>query len=227
MIPQSDQTWFFKVTGPESAVDGIAATFRKFVETVEFNDGAPILDDLPGGWQRAGGSKPFRYASINIETPEKQLDLSISNLARQEDWDQEVAMNINRWRGQLGLSESTEKWAERESIKVASADDNAIWVDLVGTPSSGGPPMMGSNDERPNINTACRHDTSPTERITTVAIQIRDARGLAGREESSMRWASFKAGPEDSTVDVSVIPAGGDTRGNVDRWIRQILRRSH
>src|SRR5688572_11637373 len=47
MVPQSDQTWFFKVTGPEQAVGLIAADFRKFVESIEFADGKPVWSELP------------------------------------------------------------------------------------------------------------------------------------------------------------------------------------
>ena len=39
---------------------------------------------------------------------------------------------------------------------------------------------------------------------------------------SSMRWAAFNAGPEDQSAELTVIPAGGDTRGNIERWMGQI-----
>ena len=96
-----------------------------------------MLNDLPVGWRR-GGEKPFRYASIDVETPSKQLDISISQLTRQQDWDEQVSMNVNRWRGQLGLDPSDEKWAEGEEFEIASADSTGIWVDLMGEPGDGG-----------------------------------------------------------------------------------------
>src|SRR5690606_16542280 len=39
---------------------------------------------------------------------------------------------------------------------------------------------------------------------------------------SSMRMASFNVGPEDAEAEITVIPAGGDIRGNVARWLGQI-----
>src|SRR6056297_1463250 len=97
----------------------------------------------------------MRFASVDIATENKQLDLSVSRLARQEDWDEEVSLNVNRWRGQVGLEPSREKWAGAEPMEVPAADGEAVWVDLVGRSSagsasmsapfaSGGSPMMGS-----------------------------------------------------------------------------------
>jgi hypothetical protein len=39
---------------------------------------------------------------------------------------------------------------------------------------------------------------------------------------STMRMAAFDVGPEDATAEITVIPAGGDLRGNVARWIGQV-----
>lgn len=96
MVPSGDQVWFFKVTGPESAVTSIEKSFRQFVENIQFTDGSPELGELPDGW-RKGGDKPMRFASIDVETPGKQLDISVSQLSRLEDYDAMVAMNVNRW----------------------------------------------------------------------------------------------------------------------------------
>lgn len=39
---------------------------------------------------------------------------------------------------------------------------------------------------------------------------------------SAMRWLAFNVGPEDRAAELTVIPAGGDVRGNVRRWLGQI-----
>ncbi len=139
MVPKGDSVWFFKVNGPEAAVDGIESAFRKFVETIQFEDGFPILTDLPEDWTR-GANREMRYATILINTPNKQLDLSVSSLPRQGDWDAQVKMNVNRWRGQQGLASSDDKWAEGEALTVAAADRDGVWVDLLGE-SGGAAPM--------------------------------------------------------------------------------------
>lgn len=37
-----------------------------------------------------------------------------------------------------------------------------------------------------------------------------------------MRMAAFDVGPEEAPAEITVIPAGGDLRGNVARWIGQV-----
>ncbi|TWT76811.1 hypothetical protein CA13_73100 [Planctomycetes bacterium CA13] len=247
MIPQEGQTWFFKVTGPENAITTIEAEFRNFVETVKFSDGSPDLSELPEGW-RIGGEKPMRFASINVNTPEKQLDVSVSSLPKQADWDAEVAMNVNRWRRQIGLPPSTEKWAEGTSIEVASSDESAVWVDLVGEmdatsaapmmggPMSGGPmsggPMMGrmpqddihsgldASSTKPSESRPAAQSNSNSE--PNSKLKYDRPEGWRDGRMSTMRLAAFNVGPEDAAAEITVIPAGGDLRGNVARWLGQI-----
>lgn len=236
MVPHGESTWFFKVLGPQEAVDSIEPAFREFVENVEFDEqGSPELEPLPDNWRR-GPDKPMRFASIDINTPQKQLDLSVSKLTRQEDWDSEVAMNVNRWRGQVGLDSSDEKWAGAEPLDVAAADGPAVWVDLTGRSADGGPSMMApfagrggggagappfaaapSDDDRPSPPTNAPESESASSRLTYDLPE-----GWRLGRKSIMRWAAFDVGPEDSPAEVTVIPAGGDVRGNVARWLGQI-----
>ena len=39
---------------------------------------------------------------------------------------------------------------------------------------------------------------------------------------NSMRMAAFNVGPDDRLAEITVIPAGGDLRGNVARWLGQV-----
>ena len=41
---------------------------------------------------------------------------------------------------------------------------------------------------------------------------------------SSMRLASFNVGPDDAVAEMTVIVAGGDLRGNVKRWLGQVIQ---
>ena len=202
MVPKGDQVWFFKVTGPEAAISDIETTFRQFVREVEFADEVPVLEDLPAGWRR-GGEKAFRFASIDVETPSKQLDISISQLTRQEDWDEQVSMNVNRWRGQLGLDPSDEKWAEGEEFEIAAADSTGIWVDLLGEPGDGG------SMSAPFVNRGGGMTPPPTSQQPATAT-LPDSRLKFDRPEgwrdgrmSSMRWAAFNIGPEESPAEMN------------------------
>lgn len=142
ILPQDKQAWFFKLSGRKSAVDSVAESFRKFVENVPFEEGVPVLDDLPDGW-RTGGKKAMRFATIDINTPTEQLDLSVSQLARMSDWDELIVMNVNRWRGQVGLGDSEAKWADAQPLDhdASTPDAPAIWVDVTGRPEPAADPM--------------------------------------------------------------------------------------
>lgn len=220
MVPKGDQVWFFKVSGPEKPIGEIEATFRRFVSSIEFADDAPVLEDLPARWRRSG-EKPMRYASIDVETPDKQLDISISKLARQEDWDNQVNMNVNRWRGQLGLSPSKEKWAEAEEFEIAAADAPGVWVDLLGQP--GGATMTPPFASGPLGPGKVADSATPSQPISpTPRLKFERPEGWRDGRMSSMRMAAFDIGPEDSPAELTVIPAGGDLRVNVARWLGQI-----
>jgi hypothetical protein len=228
MLPKGDDVWFFKVTGPEKAVASIQPDFRKFVRELQFSDGVPDLEELPEGWRR-GGEKPMRFATIDVETPSKQLGISISKLGRQEDWDEQVKSNVNRWRDQLGLPPSDAKWARGEQIEIAVADSTPIWVDLVGRPGTSGSAMLPplatrSRPSAADVNSTSAQDADrsaqampPDERL-----KFRRPEGWRDGPMTSMRMAAFSMGPEDSPAELTVIPAGGDLRGNVARWLSQV-----
>ncbi|WP_419189655.1 hypothetical protein [Stieleria marina] len=232
MVPKDDQVWFFKVTGPEESIATIDKAFETFVKSIEFSAGKPDLAELPDGWRR-GGEKPFRYASIDVMVPGKQLDISISKLSKQDDWDKYVAMNVNRWRGQLGLESSEDKWAGGDSIDVASADGQSVWVDMLGDPSKASNsmappfargPMSGSMAGGPMSGGP--PSTSPAKETAAPKADSRlkfdTPEGWRDGKKSMMRLAAFNVGPEDTEAVITVMQAGGDLRANVARWIGQI-----
>jgi hypothetical protein len=240
MLPQENDVWFFKVTGPELAIASVESAFQKFVSEVSFVGDGPDLRELPAGWRRSG-EKPMRYASINIDTPSKQLDMSVSKLSRQEDWDTQVKMNVNRWRGQVGLEPSDEKWAGATAIEIASAEGGGVWVDLVGqssgdsmsppfarSPPAGGGPFSAGSAMPPGHPPVAAAETSAANPTPEAAAEP-DERLKFDRPEgwrdgrmSSMRMAAFNVGPEDAPAEITVIQAGGDLKGNVKRWMGQV-----
>ena len=235
IVPKGDQVWFFKVTGPEQAIGGIETTFRDFVRAIEFGDDQPLLESLPDGWRR-GGEKPMRYATLDVDTPGKQLNISISQLGRQDDWDEQVKMNVNRWRGQLGLSPSQAKWAAGEDLEIAAADGPSVWVDLLGDPAGGSPmtpPLAGANvamgSSRTGSSEADGSGVNPGGRAAEPIpadprLKFERPKGWRDGRMTSMRMAAFSIGPEDSPAELTIIPAGGDLRGNVARWLGQVRK---
>lgn len=231
MVPRGNQVWFFKVMGPEDSVGTIDEKFRSFVTDVQFDDSEnPELTDLPENWQR-GGSKPFRFASIDINTPGKQLDLSVSSLSKPDNmedstWNDYVVQNVNRWRGQVGLDPSEEKWAGGEPIEIAASDGPSVWVDLTGQPGQSSTPPMSMNAPFMNAGGGMPPMSTPRTSPQPAAgdrVTFDSPEGWRKKSAGGMRLVSIDVGPEDSPAEVTVIQAGGDLRSNVARWMGQVL----
>ncbi|MEL6110668.1 MAG: hypothetical protein AAFU85_32070 [Planctomycetota bacterium] len=215
MVPRGQSVWFFKVTAEEKSIELVEADLRKFVQSIQFNErDEPDLSKLPEGWRR-GGAKRMRFASVDINTSGKQLDLSISSLPAFGDWDDYVKRNVDRWRGQLNLEPTEDKWSGGKPFEVDNATGQCVWVDLIGQPEARVPPPMPTKKRMtPTSRSAAEED----DRVS----YTRPA-GWRDGKKSRMRLASFSVGPEDAVAVVTVISAGGDERGNVARWMEQVL----
>jgi hypothetical protein len=92
-----DATWFFKLTGAVDAITDAEPKWKAFLKSVRFDAGNPEWD-LPDGWTEEPGN-PARFATLRIGTGASAPELSITSLPP----GQPLGMNLNRWRGQLGL----------------------------------------------------------------------------------------------------------------------------
>lgn len=240
MVPRDDQVWFFKIKGPEKSVELVADTFKQFVAEVTFSDrNEPIMKPLPKAW-RLGGQKPMRFASVDITTPGKQLDLSVSSLPAPREWDDYVSQNVNRWRKQVSLETSEDKWAGGDAIEIASAKGEAVFVDIAGKaasssmgsgrgmrpgmsgPFSGGP-MTGSASAVTDSGEGKSSSTAKSPPPKASKLEYDRPDGWRDGKMSMMREAAFNVGPEDAVAEVTVITATGNVRDNVSRWMGQVL----
>lgn len=225
MIPRGDKVWFFKILGPQDSVDLVGERFRSFVTAAKFDDnGDPVLKPLPEGWRR-GGKKPMRFATIDINTEKKQLDLSVSSLPapatmNDENWQDYVAQNVNRWRGQVGMDPSSEPFAGAETLAVEAAKGEAIWVDLIGQAGAGSPPMMGPMSGAGPMMTGDvpREPAEPS----SSSLDFETPDGWQEQPARGMREAAFKLEADGAEAEVTVITAGGNLRNNVARWMGQV-----
>jgi hypothetical protein len=225
IIPQDKDVWFVKVVGPAKAIEVAEPEIAKFVKELTFTAGVPDLKTIPSGWNR-GGEKPMRVATLLIDTPEAQLDVSISKLPTTGDWDEQVALNVNRWRGQMKLSESSDKWAGATPLAVAiPTDKQAVWVDLTGEMAGGSladsPAPFAPRTPLPPMQTASQpaaEDSADAES----PLKFETPEGWRPGKKSMMRLEAFNIGPEDATAELTIISAGGDLRGNVARWLGQV-----
>ena len=81
---------------------------------------------VPDGWQASTLSQ-LRKAAFIVQEGDKQVEITIIPLAAQAG---SLLPNINRWRGQVGLSEIDRQQMESELVKVTVGDVQGFYVKL-------------------------------------------------------------------------------------------------
>jgi hypothetical protein len=206
IFPHGDQTWFFKLTGPESAVNDVTEPFNTFMNSVRFTGkaDAPVTWTLPEGWKEEKGPAP-RYATFHLGPKEKPIELSVTMLGKEAA---AILPNVNRWRGQLGLAPVDEAGLAALTKDIKVNDGTAVLVDMTGSAGKkGGGPMMAA--KRSFIY------QKPEDWLEAPHPEM----GTVPRE------ALFQVGEGAETAEVSVTTLGGPAGGlmpNVMRWARQI-----
>ncbi len=228
IVPNGQQTWFFKITGPVEAVDAQKEDVLAFAKSLRFTDDGKPQWTTPEGWsERRGGG--IRFATFSISSDDEPLELTVISLPSGEgDPDDYVLSNINRWRGQLGLDDLENKAdllaaIERgEEVKRIELEGglSATWVDLVGkTQPSGmgrGPFQTGQDRATPS---------RPTPSPAASGLTYTSPDGWAKGRTSALRKAAFTVADGEQAVEITAIPlaaAAGDLLPNVNRWRDQV-----
>lgn len=112
------------------------------------NSGLPKLKyTLPDGWKEKALTQ-LRVASFEITEGGKQADVSVIPLGGMAGGD---SANVNRWRGQVGLSTITEAEVQKLAEKIEAAGRPADLYDIAGT-------SPGSGDESRILATILHRD---------------------------------------------------------------------
>jgi hypothetical protein len=145
--------WFVKMTGADGLVAEQKSTFIDFLKSLKFEAPSPTQVaaadrpastnaktvpaasdgskfQIPANWQPKAPSAMVT-AAYSVSGPEGQGDISVSKFPGDVGG---LAANVNRWRGQLGLSELPDAEAQK-SVEMVEIDGkkNAYMVDLKGT----------------------------------------------------------------------------------------------
>lgn len=143
IVPEGGQAWFYKVVGPIPAVDAQADKILEFVASVPPAGGSAAPPwKLPESWTSKPGTDGFTLATIQIPNDGKPLDLTVSSLAWSGSKDG-LLLNVNRWRGQMGLPQpiTADKLAD-DTREMKAGDRTITIVDLRGVfRRSGMPPF--------------------------------------------------------------------------------------
>ena len=229
IVPKSEDAWFFKLMGDPDKISQYKDDFRQLVSSVSFaEDGKPKWQ-LPDKWSEGGG-RQFVYASLR-PSGDESLEVTVSPLAMptQPDkldeaaWRKYVLDNVNRWRGQLQLSDQS--WDEMarglEPIKDLSIEKApAYFVSLRGQADSGGGAGMGPMSG----STAAALPPSVNGRSAPKEIKFELPSGWREVPPASViTLNTFEAdGPESSKATITLTSASGDTESNVARWNAQV-----
>ncbi len=131
IIPVGNQTWYFKMVGPDAAVAAVGDQFEQLIKSVSFADEKSTPEwTLPDGWKQQQGSGQ-RLATMVVESEGTPLELTVIPLTLPNTAEVMLA-NVNRWRDQLGLSPISADQLDSETNVVELAGATATLVDLVG-----------------------------------------------------------------------------------------------
>jgi hypothetical protein len=153
--------WFFKMNGDDELVAHQKPTFLDFLKSVNFVAGSmrtdlppshPPIGDLssmpmlsagaapsssegkpswqvPDGWKEVpgGGFLVAKFVITGADSSQAAVNVSMSSGSGGG-----LAMNVNRWRGQLGLSSLSEDDLNKSVTSMETAQGKAMLVDVAG-----------------------------------------------------------------------------------------------
>lgn len=201
VIPHGDTTWFLKLAGSSDAIAEHKEQFDQFVHSVRFPDKDDIIDwDVPTSWTKTESKAEFRYATFRVG--KSGLELTVVKLPGEAG---SLLLNVNRWRGQLGLPSITEEelapLTRRENSKVGPI----TFVDL--TTAEASRPEPAAPKTPPRRGGDLKYDVPEGWKET----------GAGG-----IRKAGFEIRDGDDKAEVTITSAMGDLIANVQRWRTQV-----
>lgn len=157
MLMRGDTSFFFKMTGTDSAVTEQKSAFLNFLKSISFQaapsvamstphaamgadpmspaEAAPVsVSGLPDGWKEIP-NPPMLLAKYVIQgSGDAKAEVNISALGGTGGG---LMMNINRWRGQLNLPPLSEEDFSKEARTMDLPVGKATVVDLTGNDKTG------------------------------------------------------------------------------------------
>ncbi len=147
LIPHGEETWTFLLRGSNDAVQADKEKFVSLVKSVRFDSpsksevSSPSDDPIvaaaqrsglaawttPEGWQAVPTTKQMRVLTLKVNGAE----LAASQFPKRIMADDLKAMNINRWRGQVGLP-PTEDLSLNTPVKLAVGSQQVDLYDITG-----------------------------------------------------------------------------------------------
>jgi hypothetical protein len=207
IMPRHNEAWIFKCMGPADELSPHAEAVIGFLKTVRFNDreNPPISWEMPENWQ-VDPAKEGRFATLRI-TP--GIEVTISKLGEQE-----LAANVNRWRGQVGL----DPLPELEAMQTAREERTKAGdlIHLVDATGQGKRPRRPETDQPPPPKPATKTGKPIQFTVPGEWKEVEPAMGI--------EYAAFetKSSPPVRAAITMLRGDGGGLVANINRWRRQV-----
>lgn len=235
IVPRGPRTWFFKMVGPNAAVESQIEKFAEFIGTVKIDekeDARPTWT-LPKGWTEKAGDA-MRFATIVVDAPERPLDLTVTVLPTGAGSPNAfILSNVNRWRGQLSLPPVDESQLFSEAQRTEETRQSTIngmtvtFVNLVGKSSGGGmgsPPFASkfSAPGLPPIGSGAPPAAGPTKAAPS-KLTFKTPEGWKEGTKNQFSAAALQVVDGNKKIDITAteLPKSGLLQ-NVNRWRTQI-----
>lgn len=156
LVRDGNSIIYFKLKGPSSKLASAVEPFSELMKSFKIENGAPTWT-LPKGWRQLPDNSPRnngavpRLATILVDENSDDLELTVTRLGYQGDYEQSVLANLNRWRDQVSLppikdiknlyTDPKDNDAEQEIRKISMNGRTIIFVHLIGYPKQGRPGM--------------------------------------------------------------------------------------
>jgi hypothetical protein len=214
IVPRTEQTWYFKMTGPTAAVAAQEPAFRSLIESLKFDPEASQPSwTLPDTWEQRAGTGQ-RQATLVANAGGQELEVSISQLTTSSSPDSTLD-NVNRWRRQMGLTPITIDQLPEQSTTVAIADGTATLVNLEGNFKQTG---MAGSSLAPSVDQSIDKPKSSAKKKRVVFVKPE-----TWTEEPTVRFSdatlAIRDGDASARITVSSLPGdGGGLLQNLNRW---------
>src|SRR5262245_2661632 len=210
IVPQGQQTWFFKLTGRLELVKPQLEPFLAFMKSVRLTDKGPEWA-LPEGWEQLPGSD-IRFATLKIPTEKKPLEMTVIPLPTGPgDAEDYLLDNVNRWRDQLRQEPISKAELPDRTVKIELGETPAWLVNFEGQVREGGttmPPFAGKQPPR-----AAAASFGANEGTLPFTCKVPESWQPA--QANAMQLAAYEVVTGKRKVTISVSSAGGNLAGNI------------
>ncbi len=208
MSNRPEATWFFKITGPAVVVDQLENEWIDILKSVQYNDANKPSWDSPKNWESSTPSEG-RFATLRNRSVKGQIvELAISSLGPKQD----LVMNLNRWRGQLGLAPIGDSQLEDEVGELEHQGGAFMMFDRKGTLSQGlTPPFAGGgmNATPPTATapkTTSSGTTNPEPTNPEPTVQYETPAGWVVKKNVPVVAVRLEKSVGDQVLQISVTP---------------------